>query len=243
MKKKIILFVVLALGLVAAVYFGCSDGRMSFANPVPSVERSAGDEYDSLVNHGYYYSLPDAIAECDTFLDYFRYRRCAYCDDVRAMRQEFLLMEDFFNKEFYSYETFVEEGSYTGQKFAESPYQNVRQTWDYLYREESSRRLRAALSTLTAHDFEVYLHDYALQLCQKQYSDGGLFALRFHSIELEQLTQPVRVEGKAAMQCTAVYSVHLTGALGFGLRKRTEHIKVSGRLGFTEKGKLKFEKV
>jgi hypothetical protein len=112
----------------------------------------------------------------------------------------------------------------------------VRETWARLLREEDSCRLRASLVSLTSHDFSVYLHDYAQQVCQERYGKG---MWRMESLNPHKISQPTLVEGKAAVACTAAYDIHLVTLL---IIRRTERLTVSGELGYTPEGRLTFHR-
>ena len=244
MKKKgvLLLIAVVAVVLYTLVYWDCSGGAKNKGRSLSSLlkeERNCEAEYKAIAEREYFYSTASAISACDTFLAHFQYQRCAYCDDVREMRTSFREMGDLLGRNFYSYESFKTESRYVGQRMAESPYRVVRDTWERLLREEDSCRLRAALTSLTGHDFQVYLHDYAQQVCQERYG-RGLFAMRVSRLVPSRISQPTLVEGTAAVACTAEYDVHLEGALGLGLRTRTDHVTVSGELGYTSEGRLLF---
>jgi len=246
MKRiHLLLLAVLATLALGTAPLGCS--RLSNPEKEKSSifkerERNCSTEYERIANRPYFYSVPSAISTCDSFLDYFQYKRCDYCDDVRAMRESFRQMGDFLGRTFYSYEHYRTESIYLTQTFANSPYPVVRGTWARLSCEEDSCRLRAALLNLTAYDFKVYLHDYAMQLCQERYGKG-LFAMRVSHIELAHMTIPTPVEGTPAIECTAEYNVYLEGPLGLGLRTRTDRLTVTGRLSFSPEGRLQFQKL
>lgn len=233
---------VAAIAIYTAVVWNCSGhakGKESVLSALKSKEWDCTAEYEAISEKDYFYSAAGAVSACDTFLAHFQYGRCAYCDDVREMRTAFREMGDMLGRNYYSYENFKSEARYMSQRMAESPYRVVRETWARLLREEDSCRMRAALVSLTGHDFQVYLHDRVQQMCQERYGKG-LFAMRVNKIELTKLSQPMLVEGKAAVACTAEYDVHLEGALGLGLRTRTDKVEVSGELGYTPEGKLVF---
>ena len=242
-KKGILLLIaVVAIGAYTAVDWSCT------GNPKHKVSQIMGRqghdceaEYRQIADRDYFFSAAGAVDACDTFLSHFQYQRCAHNDEVRAMREAFAAMGEALGRSYYSYELFKSETRYLSQHLAESPYRVVRDTWARLLREEDSCRLRASLVSLTGHDFSVYLHDYAQQVCQER-SGKGLFAMRVSQIEPLRQSQPVLVEGTAAVACTAEYAIHLEGALGLGLRTRTDRLTVSGELGYSSEGKLIFHR-
>lgn len=201
--------------------------------------RNCESEYREIADREYFYSAAGAVDACDTFLSHFQYQRCAHNDEVREMRASFREMGEVLGKSFYSYEQFKTETHYLSQRLADSPHRVVRETWARLLREEDSCRMRAALVSLTEHDFKVYLHDYAQQVCQERYSKG-LFPMRVKKLEVLRMSQPTLVEGTAAVACTAEYAVHLEGTLG--LRTRTDRLTVGGELGYTPEGRLTFHR-
>lgn len=241
-RRKRILLVVLTLSVAGLLYWVCSKDNPPTAFHTPSDERNCAEEYEQIANREYFYSVPGAICACDTFLQHFQYRQCAFCEDVHSMRESFRKMGDFFGRNYYSYEQFKTESRYQSQDFANSPHRVVRQTWAKLLREEDSCRLRAALLSLTAYDFKVYLHDYAQQLCQGSYGKG-LFAMRVKDLKMTHIDNPSPVQGKPAMECAAEFDVHLEGALGLGLLTRTDKVTVSGQLTYSPDGKLLFRKI
>ena len=244
MTKKgiLLLLAVVAVAVYTAFYWGCSGkrgGECGFL--VGRQERDCEAEYREIADREYFYSAAGAVDACDTFLSHFQYQRCAHNDAVREMRASFREMSEMLDKSYYSYEQFKNETHYLSQRLADSPHRVVRETWARLLREEDSCRLRAALVSLTEHDFKVYLHDYAQQLCQERYGKG-LFAMRVSRLEPIRVSQPSLVEGVAAVACTAEYDVHLEGSLGLGLRTRTDRLTVSGELGYTPEGRLTFHR-
>lgn len=244
-RKRILLLAALVTAVVGLFYWGCSkstkDEVLASFHKTAN-ERNCSEEYEQIANREYFYSVPSAICACDSFLQRFQYQQCAYSEDVRSMRESFQKMGEFFNHNYYSYEQFKTEAHYQTQHFANSPHRVVRQTWSRLLHEEDSCRLRAALMSLTAHDFKVYLHDYAQQLCQERYGKG-LFSMRMKGLELTHITNPSPVEGMPAVECTAEFDIHLEGALGLGLRTRTDKVTVSGQLMYSPDGRLIFRKV
>ena len=242
-KKGILLLAAMAVVAVYTAFDWSCTGKRGGKNGfiVRQQERDRETEYRQIADREYFYSAAGAVDACDTFLSHYQYQRCAYCDEVREMRTAFREMGEVLGKNFYSYEQYKTESHYVSQRMAESPYRVVRETWKRLSYEEDSCRLRAALVSLTSRDFSVYLHDYAQQMCQEQYGKG-LFAMRVNRLELVQLSQPTLVEGTAAVACTAEYAVHLEGALGLGLRTRTDRMTVSGELGYTPEGRLIFHR-
>lgn len=241
-KGILLLIAVAAVAVYTAVDWSCTrkrEGKSFFA--IGRQERDCEAEYRQIAEKEYFYSAAGAVDACDTFLSHFQYQRCAYCDEVREMRTAFSEMGEVLGKSFYSYEQFKNETHYVSQRLSDSPHRVVRDTWARLLREEDSCRLRAALASLTEHDFKVYLHDYAQQVCQERYGKG-LFAMRVSRLEPVRLSQPVLVQGTAAVACMAEYAVHLEGSLGLGLRTRTDRLTVSGELGYSPEGKLIFHR-
>ena len=242
-KKGILLLIaVAAIAAYTAFDWSCSGKQRDKVGRIMGrQERDCEEEYRQIADREYFFSAAGAVDACDTFLSHFQYQRCAHNDDVRAMRTAFVEMGETLGTSYYSYELFKNETHYLSQHMAESPYRVVRETWTRLLHEEDSCRLRASLVSLTGHDFSVYLHDYAQHVCQEQYGKG-LFAMRVSRLELLRLTQPVLVEGTAAVACTAEYAVHLEGPLGLKLRTRTDRLMVSGELGYSSEGKLMFHR-
>ena len=240
-KGTLLLVAVAAIAVYTAFVWSCSAKPKEGGISLLRGGRDCEAEYGQIAEREYFYSVAGAVDACDTFLNHFQYRRCAYCEDVRAMRTAFYEMGEVLGKSYYSYEQFKTEAHYLSQRMAESPYRVVRETWERLLREEDSCRLRASLVSLTGRDFAVYLHDYAQQVCQERYGKG-LFAMRVSRLELAKLSLPTLVAGKAAVACSAEYLVHLEGALGLGLRTRTEKLTVGGELGYTPEGKLIFHR-
>ena len=246
MTKKGILLL-LAAGAVAvytAFDWSCTGQSKTHVGDLTtslSTAQQCESDYRQISERDYFYSTAGAVATCDSFLNQYQYKQYAYCDEVREMRTAFREMGDMLSKNHYSYEAFKSEARYLSQRIAESPYRVVRDTWARLLVEEDSCRLRAALTGLTDYDFKVYLHDYAQQVCQERYGHG-LFALQMNDMKLARITQPTLVDGTAAVSCTAEYDVHLEGPLGLGLRTRTDHLTVSGELGYTSEGRLIFHR-
>ena len=239
-KKGILLLVAVAAVAVYTAFdwscSGCTKQREQALQVLTSRGRDCTAEYEAIANKEYFYSAAGAVAACDTFLSHFQYKRCAYNDEVRDMRTAFAEMGTTLGKSYYSYEQFKSETHYMSQQLAESPYRVVRETWARLLREEDSCRLRASLVSLTSHDFSVYLHDYAQQVCQERYGKG---VWRTESLNPNKITQPTLVEGKAAVACTAAYDIYLVTLL---IIRRTERLTVSGELGYTPEGKLTFHR-
>ena len=227
------------LSLIANAAAACAG--LLFAATLPF----AGNYYlsDALSRGGSpdFVSTAGAVAACDSFLNQYQYKQYAYCNEVREMRTAFREMGDLLSKNHYTYEAFKSEARYLSQQMAGSPYRVVRDTWARLLVEEDSCRLRAALTGLTDYDFKVYLHDYAQQVCQDRYGHG-LFSLQMNDMKLVRISQPTMVDSTAAVTCTAEYDVHLDGPLGLGLRTRTDHLTVSGELGYTSEGRLIFHR-
>lgn len=244
-KKGILLLVAVgAIAVYTAFDWSCSGNTRNMAKDLKTSMTTAQNcesDYRLIAERDYFYSSAGAVAACDSFLNLYQYKRSAYCDDVREMRTAFREMGETLRKIYYSYEDFKTEMRYMSQRMAESPYRVVRDTWVRLLMEEDSCRLRAALTSLTDYDFKVYLHDYAQQVCQERYGHG-LFALRMNDMKLARMSQPMLVDGTAAVTCTAEYDVHLDGPLGLGLRTRTEHLAVTGELGYTPEGRLLFHR-
>lgn len=237
MKKNTLLIAVVALTAILLFLLANTRDCSRILPSGLSQERNAGTEFEAIANNDSYYSPAKAIEDCDTFLAHFQYHRNDYNDDVRAMRQAFVEMERFFSRDFYSYENFKTEAEYASHTFGQSDFLSVRSTWLRLYREADSCHLRTALLSLTSYDFQVYLHDCALQLCQERYGES-IFAMKPSDVTLVRISRPEPVKGLPAMECTAVYRVSLQGPLH--LRHRTESLSVTGRLSYAPDGKLKF---
>ena len=244
-KKGILLLVAAAIAaLFIAIDWsckGCTHEKVGGIIAKQESERACEKAYRQIAERDHFYSAAGAVAACDSFLNQYQYQRSSYCDEVREMRTAFREMGETLGKNYYTYEQFKSETHYASQRMGESPYSVVRKTWARLLREEDSCRLRAALTSLTDYDFQVYLHDYAQQVCRERYGHG-LFAMRVNRLEISRMTQPMPVEGKAAVACTAEYAVHLEGALGLGLRTRTDRVTVDGELGYTPEGRLIFHR-
>ena len=240
-KKGILLLTaVAAIAVYTAFDWSCSGkskGRDIFR--IGRQERDIEAEYKQIADREYFYSAAGAVDACDTFLSHFQYQRSAHNDEVREMRTAFVEMGEALGKSYYSYELFKREMNYVSQRMAKSPYRVVRDTWARLLHEEDSCRLRASLASLTEHDFSVYLHGYAQQVCQERYGKT-IFDLQVSRIEPLGMSHPVLVEGTPAVACTAEYAVYLKGSLG--LRTRTDKLTVSGELGYSSEGKLMFRR-
>ena len=237
-KKGILLLAaVAAIGVCTAVDWNCS-GKPGGKEGLLSKKqgRDCEAEYREIADREYFYSTAGAVAACDTFLSHFQYQRCAHNDEVREMRASFLEMGEALGKSYYSFEQFKTETHYLSQRLAESPHRVVRETWARLLHEEDSCRLRASLVSLTSHDFAVYLNNYAHKVCEEEYGRG---IWRMKSLRPTRITQPILVEGKAAVECTAVYDVQLTTLM---VLKRTDRLTVSGQLGYTPEGRLTFHR-
>ena len=241
MKKSIVLLVaVAAIGVFTAVCWTCSgrsEGRAGSRGGLLSRqhERDCEAEYRAIADSAHFYSAAGGVAACDTFLSHFQYQRCAHNDEVREMRASFLAMAEALSKSYYSFEQFRTETGYLSQQLAGSP-RVVRDTWARLLHEEDSLRLRSSLVSLTSHDFAVYLNNYAHQVCERKYGKG---LWRMKGLQPFSISEPILVEGKAAVECTAIYNVHISTLL---VIERTERLTVSGQLGYTPEGRLSFHR-
>lgn len=205
-----------------------------------NIVRNSHEEYIELSTKTFY-SLEDALSQTQNYLDYFSKKKvCNHCEDVKNIRNEFYDMKKFFDKDRNLKQLFWDSKTVS---FNNSSYESVRNTWKCLYNGRENLCLENMMGQITQSTFRSYLKTYAQSMCVEEWGGALIPGWQVSYSEENELGQPERIDYKYEKKCYGIYTVHMEGGLGLGLRRGSARVKVEGTVFITTEGDLSFRRM
>lgn len=204
------------------------------------ITRNSHEEYVELSTKTFY-SLEDALSKTQSYLNFFSKKKvCNHCEDVKNIRNEFYDMKKFFDENRNLKQLYRDSKTVY---FNNSSYESVRNTWKLLYNGRKNLCLENMMNQITQSTFRSYLKDYAESMCLEEWGGALIPGWQVSYSEENELGQPERLDDVYGKKCYGIYTVHMEGGLGLGLRRGSARVKVEGTVFITTDGDLDFKRV